>query len=184
MGSSNFLSALTKSLSGILTTKGDVLGYGTTETRLAVGSNNQVLTADSTEALGIKWGSSGGATVTRQTAQLSGLFSTTSTSFVNITGITLTIPDNTGSFFVGLTSDSENTGNGNYNIYVFKDASTQIAGGAVNLPSSNIHSGFSSTYSGLNDGQTLLVQPRTTSGTLNLNHDATNTTRISTLEVS
>lgn len=40
----------------VLTTKGDLLTFGTTETRLGVGANNKVLTADSAQTLGIKWG--------------------------------------------------------------------------------------------------------------------------------
>lgn len=50
--------------SGVLTTKGDVLSHNTTtETRIPVGTNDQVLTADSAEASGVKWAtpSSGGA---------------------------------------------------------------------------------------------------------------------------
>lgn len=39
----------------IPTTKGDLLGYGSDVDRVPVGSNGQVLTADSTQALGIKW---------------------------------------------------------------------------------------------------------------------------------
>lgn len=38
-----------------LTTKGDILTYDTAPNRLGIGSNNQVLTADSTAALGVKW---------------------------------------------------------------------------------------------------------------------------------
>lgn len=38
-----------------LTTKGDVLGYSTLNARIPVGTNGQVLTADSTQALGVKW---------------------------------------------------------------------------------------------------------------------------------
>jgi hypothetical protein len=38
-----------------LTTKGDLHGYSTSNTRIPIGSNNQVLTADSTQALGLKW---------------------------------------------------------------------------------------------------------------------------------
>lgn len=38
-----------------LTTKGDVAGYDTGDARIPVGTNDQVLTADSTEALGVAW---------------------------------------------------------------------------------------------------------------------------------
>ena len=37
-----------------------IIGLGTTETRLEGGGNDTVLTADSAEALGIKWAASGG----------------------------------------------------------------------------------------------------------------------------
>lgn len=41
--------------SGILTTKGDVAGFDSADARIPVGTNNQVLSADSTQALGVKW---------------------------------------------------------------------------------------------------------------------------------
>ena len=44
-----------------LTTKGDLFGYSTTAARVPIGSDNQVLTADSTQALGLKWASPAGA---------------------------------------------------------------------------------------------------------------------------
>lgn len=43
-----------------LTTKGDVYTYSTTDARLAVGTNGQVLTADSAEPTGLKWAAAGG----------------------------------------------------------------------------------------------------------------------------
>lgn len=44
-----------------LTTKGDLLGFSTVNARLGVGTNGQVLTADSTQTLGVKWASSAGS---------------------------------------------------------------------------------------------------------------------------
>jgi uncharacterized protein YaiE (UPF0345 family) len=38
-----------------LTTKGDLYGFSTLDARIPIGTNNQVLTADSTQALGLKW---------------------------------------------------------------------------------------------------------------------------------
>lgn len=38
-----------------LTTKGDVYVYSSADTRLPVGTNNQLLTADSTQTTGLKW---------------------------------------------------------------------------------------------------------------------------------
>ena len=43
-----------------LTTKGDIYVYSTIDTRLPVGPNGQVLTADSTTATGLKWAAVGG----------------------------------------------------------------------------------------------------------------------------
>ena len=42
------------------TTKGDVSGFDTSYARIPIGTNNQVLTADSTEALGLKWATAAG----------------------------------------------------------------------------------------------------------------------------
>ena len=42
------------------TTKGDVSGFDTTFARIPIGSNDQVLTADSTEDLGLKWATASG----------------------------------------------------------------------------------------------------------------------------
>jgi len=52
-----------------LTTKGDLYGFSTSDQRIPIGANNTVLTADSTESLGLKWAtaSSGGMTLISET---------------------------------------------------------------------------------------------------------------------
>jgi hypothetical protein len=47
-----------------LTTKGDLFGYSTTNARVPIGTNGQVLTADSAEALGLKWATASAAAST------------------------------------------------------------------------------------------------------------------------
>ena len=42
------------------TTKGDLIAHGTSTTRLGVGTDGQVLTADSGQTLGLKWAAAGG----------------------------------------------------------------------------------------------------------------------------
>jgi len=54
-----------------LTTKGDLYTFSTSDTRLGVGANNTVLTADSAEATGLKWAtpaSGGGMTLISTTS--------------------------------------------------------------------------------------------------------------------
>ncbi len=57
-----------------LTTKGDLYTYSTTDARLGVGTNGQVLTADSTASTGLKWAdaASGGGMTLLSTTTLSG----------------------------------------------------------------------------------------------------------------
>lgn len=64
-----------------LTTKGDIFGYSTTNARIPVGANNTVLTADSAEALGVKWAAvSGGGMTLLSTTTLSGASTTVTIS--------------------------------------------------------------------------------------------------------
>ncbi len=51
-------------LTSPLTTKGDIWGFSTVDARVPVGADGTVLTADSTQALGVKWSASAGSGVT------------------------------------------------------------------------------------------------------------------------
>jgi hypothetical protein len=51
-----------------LTTKGDLYGYSTTNARVGVGTNGQVLTADSTAATGVAWATASAGSLTKITS--------------------------------------------------------------------------------------------------------------------
>lgn len=62
-----------------LTTKGDIWGYSTTNARVPVGTNGQVLLADSTNANGVAWGTPAAGSLTLlTTTNLSGTSTTVS----------------------------------------------------------------------------------------------------------
>jgi hypothetical protein len=67
-----------------LTTKGDLYGFSTLDARVPIGTNNQVLTADSAEALGLKWATPAGGT---KNFSLLGTGVLTSGSTVTVSGI-------------------------------------------------------------------------------------------------
>jgi len=75
------------------TLKGDLIVHGTSTTRLPVGSNNQVLTADSAQSLGVKWANPPGVfTVTAKSTT----YTASSYDFIlanaSVAGFTITLP--------------------------------------------------------------------------------------------
>lgn len=80
-----------------VTTKGDVFTFSTIPTRLAVGANDTVLTADSSTATGLKWAavSAGGMTLlsttnlTTATTSITGISQSYTNLMITIAGISI-----------------------------------------------------------------------------------------------
>lgn len=75
-----------------LTTKGDLFGFSTVDARLPVGTNDQVLTADSTQSLGIKWADASTFT--------GGTYGASSSYHANLTGTTDSRKDDADEIYV------------------------------------------------------------------------------------
>jgi len=68
-----------------VTTKGDLFGYSTVPARVPVGTNGYVLTADSTQALGLKWAAASGGSSLTVTDGTNTVASTTQITFSGAT---------------------------------------------------------------------------------------------------
>jgi hypothetical protein len=133
-----------------LTTKGDLYTYSTTDTRIGVGANDTVLTADSSTATGLKWAAPAGASQDFTLLNAGGT-ALTGAQTITVSGISgkneiLVVITNASSasasstFGVQLNTD---TGN-NYNFYGNKTtASSAYAAGSYTLVNSSATSSIS-----------------------------------------
>lgn len=124
--------------STLLTTKGDILGYSSTNARVPIGTDGQVLMADSTQTLGLKW-SSQTRTINAQTgtsytfvlADGSGAGGLPLVTASNASAQTYTVPPNSSvAFPVGTTIDLVQLGAGKVTL-------AQGSGVTINSQSSN-----------------------------------------------
>ena len=141
-----------------LTTKGDLYGFSTLDARIPIGTNNQVLTADSTAALGLKWGAVPSASYTYSsytpTVTQSGTLTLTSSTgaFVTIgdfihaqfkceigsagtanNGITLTLPTNAST-----TTINGSTAMGVGTVVIYKSSAVSVYWGFCTIKSANL----------------------------------------------
>ena len=99
-----------------LTTKGDLFGFDTADARIPIGTNGHILTADSTQSLGLKWAApAGGGKVLQVVTASYGTAVINSTNTLADTNLTATItPATTGSrILVMVTHGDCQKGSGN-----------------------------------------------------------------------
>ena len=173
-------------LSGAVATKGKLLTYsGTAHFGLPIGSNNQVLTADSAEGAGMKWSGAaggGGTTVVAANSKspMTATFGTTSTSYVNITGLSGSVVTSVTSTIMGWLNDAtwNSTAGGRswFQINIDGTASGESFTDNVNADSID-----STMIHGIKTGVTagtiyVIGQAKVTNGTANFDESSDNVT--------
>ena len=127
----------------LLTTKGDLIAAtgASTPARLGVGTDGQLLVADSTAATGIKWATAGSYIPANATATVATAQTTSSTSYTDLTtaGPAVTLTTGTKALVI-VTSSMEDIGASNqvsYMSYAVSGATTIAASGAVGVAIQN-----------------------------------------------
>jgi hypothetical protein len=148
-----------------LTTKGDLYGFSTVDARIPIGTNNQVLTADSTQALGLKWATpAAGGKVLQVIFGSTSTDTTTSTSTFVDTSLTATITPTSATSKILVMFSQNGVGKGTNNTAVMHRllrgatviANTERFGGLTNTGATNFIGSISAHY---------LDEPATTSAT-------------------
>jgi hypothetical protein len=144
-----------------LTTKGDLFTFGTSDARLAVGTNDHVLTADSTQTLGIKWAAVPAAIPANAFQSVTALEGTSSGSYTNLTtaGPAVTLTTGTKALIILAAEFRADDSDDNCTMGFEVSGSSSIAASDVSrmaypgsLPTNGIYICF--TWAGIIDGLT------------------------------
>ena len=167
-----------------LTTKGDLHGYSSENTRIPIGDNDQVLTADSAQALGLKWGAAGGATTAIQRVVLGSTFNTSSSEFVDATGMAVTLPDNDGHSFISFQLAVDMNAGTGYITFRLVDDTTNLVGITLSIATAGYVHIVAYPYCASNDGQVIKLQVNCNANNIDINAGAGLSSEISVLNVS
>jgi len=167
----------------VLTTNGDVLYYNSGRQRLAIGSEGKVLTVSDADLPA--WETvSAGATTAIQRVILGSSFNTGSNSFVDVTGMTVTLPDNSGHSFLSFQMECDmNVGTGSM-AFRLVDDTTELVGITLSIVTAAKLHIVVYPYVASNDGQAVKLQALCSANNIDIIAGATTSSEISVLNVS
>jgi hypothetical protein len=147
----------------VLTTKGDIVGYDTVRKRIGIGSNDQVLTADSTNGNGLAWKTAGGGvTLSSQHIELGADFTSSSASYVDVTNYNFTAVNNTGKFIsVWITSIGMSNNQVTCSVKLVDNTTDQPPMAILGTTTGYNNSSYTYSLIGDNDGQVIKMQMHT-----------------------
>jgi len=164
--------------------KGQIHGYSDQQFALPVGDDNQVLTSLASEASGLKWATAGGVTTSIQRVVLGSTFNTASSTFVDVTGMAVTLPDNSGHSFITFQIQCDmNSGTGSM-AFRLVDGTTNLVGCSLSIATASIAHIVNYPYATSNDGQVIKLQALCSANNIDINAGTEVSSEISVLNVS
>jgi hypothetical protein len=162
---------VTKSASSPLTTKGDLYTYSTTDARLPVGTNGQVLTAASGQATGLQWATPSSGSMTQlATGTVSGTSVTLSSISQSYTHLYLVLSSVQLSAATDLAVRPNNDTGANYQLVSVGNSTSVGARTTDTLMYLNGGNGVTAPTTANNDTYTLLIQNYTSSKAKNISY--------------